>query len=68
MAVYADPGVMEAGEWIEWKIPLSRFAGVNLTRVRAICIGAGSRHDPSPGGAGRIYIDDIRVIRGGDGM
>jgi hypothetical protein len=62
-AAYPDASVTQATEWVEWRIPLSQFAGVNTTRVRRLTLGVGDRAKPTPGGAGRIYIDDIRVIR-----
>ena len=42
-------------------MPLSQFAGVNLSRVKVLYLGVGDRKAPAPGGAGRLYIDDIRV-------
>jgi hypothetical protein len=47
--------------WREWSIPLSEFsnAGVNLAQVKTLYIGVGNRDNPTAGGAGRIYIDDI---------
>jgi len=62
-AVSADATIISAAKWTEWKIPLSRFAGVNPAKVKRIAIGLGDRTNPKAGGAGRIYIDDIRVIR-----
>jgi hypothetical protein len=58
-----DPAAVNANEWTEWKIPLSDLAGVNLSRVETIYIGVGDRDNPQPDGAGRIFIDDIRVGR-----
>jgi hypothetical protein len=63
VAIHPDPQVALATEWVEWQIPLSSLPGVNLMKVKKLYIGAGSRMNPSPGGAGRIYIDDIRVIK-----
>jgi hypothetical protein len=54
---------VNANAWTEWKIPLSDLAGVNLTRVETLYIGVGDRDNPQPDGAGRIFIDDIRVGR-----
>ncbi len=50
-------------DWTEWKIPLSGFTGVDAARVKKIYIGVGDRNKPVSGGVGRIYIDDIRVIK-----
>ncbi len=63
--VYADPGVFTATRWLDWKIPLNELsdAGVNLTRVETLIIGIGDRANPTAGGAGLLFIDDIRVTR-----
>jgi hypothetical protein len=58
-----DPAAVTVTTWTEWKIPLSSFTGVNLAKVKALYIGVGDRNAPVQGGAGRIYIDDIRVTK-----
>jgi hypothetical protein len=63
VAVHPDPQVALTTEWVEWKIPLSSLPSVNPTKIKRLSIGAGNWANPSPGGAGRIYIDDIRVIK-----
>jgi prepilin-type processing-associated H-X9-DG protein len=62
---HADPNILTATEWIEWRMPLSAFseAGVDLRRVRKLYIGVGNRNSPKPGGSGVLYIDDIQLIR-----
>ncbi|MCU0914456.1 MAG: LamG domain-containing protein [Planctomycetes bacterium] len=62
---YADNAVFKATAWAQWKIPLSDVsaAGVNLARVKKLVIGVGNRTNPAKGGAGRLYIDDIRLLR-----
>jgi hypothetical protein len=49
--------------WTEWNIDLQAFAdqGVNLTNVDTITIGLGDRNNPTAGGAGMMYFDDIRL-------
>ena len=47
----------------EWKVPLGGVTGVNLARVKKMYLGVGDRKAPVAGGAGRIYIDDIRVTK-----
>jgi hypothetical protein len=59
--VQSDTKVITTAAWAEWKIPLGSFTGVDLTRVKALHIGVGSKTSPKPGGSGMIYIDDIRV-------
>ncbi len=49
--------------WIDWQIPLTQFAGVNTKAVKKMYIGVGDRNNPQADGAGRLYIDDICVIK-----
>ena len=63
VVTHPDPAAVNATDWIEWRIPYSDLAGVNLTRVQTIYIGVGDRDNPQPDGAGRLFIDDIRVGR-----
>jgi len=49
-------------EWKLWRIPLQAFAGVDLAEVKSISIGFGLRgNTTTPGGAGTVYFDDIRL-------
>ncbi len=65
--VYNDnPDAALITEWTQWNIDLSApggFAdqGVNLTNVNTIAIGFGDKTNPQPGGAGKMYFDDIAV-------
>ncbi len=47
------------GGWNEWAIPYSDLSGVNLGRVEKMIIGVGNRANPSAGGDGLVYIDDV---------
>ncbi len=60
-----DPLVIATGAWEQWSIPLSQFtsAGVNLVSVKKMVVGVGDRNAPKAGGAGKLYIDDIRLAR-----
>ncbi|MBM4028012.1 MAG: hypothetical protein FJ280_21840, partial [Planctomycetes bacterium] len=58
-----DATLVTRTAWTEWKVPLSQFTGVNAARVKKLYVGVGNRQSPAAGGAGRIYIDDIRVTR-----
>jgi len=60
----ANPDAALATQWIEWEIALSDLtdAGVNPAAVKKMTIGAGNQAAPTPGGAGVIYVDGIRVI------
>jgi len=65
VATHPDSDVLTATQWVEWKIPLTVFsdAGVSVTAVKKMYIGAGDRKAPKAGGAGTLYVDDIRVIK-----
>ncbi|HCO95313.1 MAG TPA: hypothetical protein DIU00_15420 [Phycisphaerales bacterium] len=59
-----DPSAAQTTTWTEWVIPLQAFAdqGINLTDVDRIIIGLGTRGNLTvPGGAGKMYFDDIRL-------
>ena len=60
---HPDETIVKSSSWVSWPIPLSDFAGVNAARIKKLYIGVGDKADPKPGGAGRIYIDDIRVTK-----
>jgi len=62
-ATVTYPAGTNVATWTEWKIPLSQFTGVNLGAVKKMIIGAGDRKSPKVDGAGRLYIDDIRVLK-----
>jgi len=63
VVVYPAPGGATTATWTEWKIPLSSLTGVNVAKVKRLYIGVGDKASPKAGGAGRIYIDDIRVTK-----
>lgn len=58
-----NPDAAQAGGWTEWNIDLTRFAdqGVNLANVTSITLGLGNRANPTAGGSGMMYFDDIRL-------
>jgi hypothetical protein len=58
-----DPEATQKSSWTEWSIALAAFAdqGVNLTNVTSTTLGVGNRNNPTAGGAGMIYFDDIRL-------
>jgi hypothetical protein len=61
-----DPMAAQAGDWTEWIVPLQTFAdgGIDLTNVNKIMIGMGTRGNlTTPGGAGKMIFDDIRLCR-----
>jgi hypothetical protein len=61
--VHPDSAITTAAPWTQWKIPLSSFTGVNAAKVKKLVLGVGDRQKPAAGGAGRIYLDDIRVTK-----
>jgi hypothetical protein len=69
VAIHPDPDRLTNARWTEWRIALSTFtdAGVNLAAVKKMAVGVGDRSNPKPGGAGRLYVDDIGVVRPGPG-
>jgi hypothetical protein len=64
-ATVVDPNAarVTTAAWTQWKIPLTSFQGVNLTKVKKLTIGVGDPQNPAPDGYGRVYIDDIRVVK-----
>jgi hypothetical protein len=59
----ADPLATILITWTQWNIPFTAFTGVNLQAIRKLSIGVGDRAATQPGGAGTLYIDDIRLYR-----
>jgi hypothetical protein len=61
-----DTNAAQLRIWNQWVIPLQAFAdqGIDLTDVDTMAIGVGSQSGrPAVGGAGTLYIDDIRLHR-----
>ena len=54
-----DSAAVARSAWTEWLIPYSELTGINLNSVRTMFIGVGDRDNPTAGGAGRLFIDDI---------
>ena len=59
VVTYSNLEVATTEAWLQWQIPLSDLAGVNLAAVESLHIGLGDRDNPSAGGAGIVYIDDV---------
>ena len=47
------------------RCPFSEFtdAGVNMARIKTLYIGVGDRDNPQADGTGRIYVDDISLMK-----
>jgi hypothetical protein len=58
-----DATAVNAVKWTEWKIPLSSLTGVSLNKVKKLYLGVGDPQNAVPDGTGRIFIDDIRVVK-----
>jgi hypothetical protein len=56
---HPDPAAVQTTDWQKWMIPLSSFQGVNPAAVKKLTIGVGDRNNPTAGGTGVIYIDDV---------
>jgi hypothetical protein len=59
VVTHPDPGAVRATSWQVWTISFSDLAGVDLARIRTVYIGLGNRANPTSGGVGVIYVDDI---------
>ena len=60
---YPDEAMVTADTWQEWVIPFADFTGVNVASVQTIYVGVGDRDNPTAGGDGLIFIDDIQFGR-----
>ncbi len=61
VVTHPNPAAVAMSNWQEWTIPLSELGGINLNSVRTMYIGVGDRDNPTAGGAGLIFVDDILV-------
>ncbi len=61
VAVHGNPDSLLLDDWQEWSIPLTSFAGVDLSSVKKMYIGVGDRNAPAVDGTGKLYFDDIRL-------
>jgi hypothetical protein len=66
VVVHDDPAAAQINIWTEWVIPLQAFAdqGINLANVDRIALGLGNKGNTTiPGGAGKMFFDDIRLYQ-----
>jgi hypothetical protein len=64
IVVHDDPAAATISNWTQWTIPLQALAdqGINLANVDKIAIGLGTKGNmTTAGGAGKMFIDDIRL-------
>jgi hypothetical protein len=55
-----NPNVPLSTDWLTWKIPTSKFGGVNLKKIVDLVVGIG---DGLPGGTGALQVADIQVVK-----
>jgi hypothetical protein len=63
VVTHPDAAVLKATAWTEWKIPLGSFTGVNLARVKKMTIGVGDKAKPAPGRLGKVFVDDVCLVK-----
>jgi hypothetical protein len=66
VVVHDNPAATQVDVWSKWVIPLRTIAdqGIDLTNVESIALGQGTRGNlMTPGGAGKMYFDDIALNR-----
>jgi len=63
LVAHPDPEATGISEWQAWAIPLDTLnaAGVDVSSIKAMSIGAGDRDNPQAAGLGTLYIDDVLV-------
>jgi hypothetical protein len=62
-----DPNATQKSSWTHWGIELDEFSAqdVNLADVQRMYIGLGDPNNPTQGGTGTVFIDDIRLYAPG---
>lgn len=63
VVTHPDASLLIKTEWTEWKVPLTNFTGVDATAIKKVYLGVGNRAAPKAGGTGKLYLDDIRVVK-----
>jgi hypothetical protein len=65
VVTHPDPEALVAPRWLQWRIPLTdlQSAGVNTAKVKKMMIGVGDRAPPTADGTGKLYIDDICLMK-----
>jgi hypothetical protein len=63
VVTHDNPEATQKPSWTDWNIDLQAFAdqGVNLSNVTSVTLGFGNRANPTAGGTGMMYFDDIRL-------
>jgi len=63
VVTHPDETVLTTEAWQAWAIPFADFSGVNVAAVQTITLGVGDRNNPTAGGDGLIFVDDIAFGR-----
>ncbi|MBN1804080.1 MAG: hypothetical protein JW837_02400 [Sedimentisphaerales bacterium] len=58
--VHPNPAATNIEQWWKWQIPLSEFAGVNLSSAAKLYLGAG---DGELGGTGVVSFKEVRAVK-----
>jgi len=61
VVTFSDPQATILTEWQRWEIPFSELGNLNLNNVDYLYVGVGDRDNPTAGGTGTLYVDDILV-------
>ncbi|UCD51240.1 MAG: discoidin domain-containing protein [Phycisphaerales bacterium] len=61
VVTFPDPQATTLTQWQSWEIPFSELGSLSLNNVDYLYIGVGDRDNPSAGGTGILYVDDILV-------
>jgi len=59
VVTHPDEAATARPDWTEWLIPYSELGGINLANVRTVYVGVGDRNNPTSGGAGTVFVDDL---------
>jgi hypothetical protein len=59
VVTHPDANVVGRSGWNEWLIPYADLTGVDLSRAAVIYMGIGNRDNPTAGGNGIVFIDDV---------
>ena len=61
VVTHPDAAATVLTSWQTWTIPFSELDGVSVNRAAMLYIGVGDRDNPTAGGAGMIFVDEIEV-------
>ena len=59
VVAHTNEAVLTTAAWQEWVIPFTSFGGIDPAAVRTVTLGVGDPENPTVGGAGLVFVDDI---------